>query len=131
MPTSEINAQSGPGGEVLIALSIREMYPGIGFSTMERYKDRKRLNYVIIEGNLAEAIAQLQVLREDAKKHKLGEVDFQIGLQHAYHHLNFAWHIRHVTTQQYKHLTTKLFNLWGRYPKIPCYGERKGSKACE
>ena len=29
----------------------------------------------------------------------------QVGLLHAYHHLNFAWNIRNVPTEQYAKLT--------------------------
>ena len=40
----------------------------------------------------------------------------QVGLLHAYHHLNFAWNIRNVPTEQYAKLTQKQFKRWGKYP---------------
>jgi len=59
---------------------------------------RKRLNLEIIGGNLAEAIEELKGLRNLASNGKLREEKLQIGLLHAYHHLNFAWNIKYVAT---------------------------------
>jgi len=79
-------------------------------------KQRKRLNRPIIASNLAEAIEQLERLHELASSGKLDEVELQVGLCHAYHHLNFAWNIRFVPTAQYAALTDSQFKRWGRYP---------------
>jgi len=38
-------------------------------------------------------------------------------LEHVYHHLNFAWHVRRVSTKRYSRLTDEEFNQWSRYPK--------------
>jgi hypothetical protein len=38
-------------------------------------------------------------------------------LQHAYHHLNFAWNTRRISTKHYSNLTDKEFNKWGKFPK--------------
>jgi len=70
----------------------------------------------IIGSNLSEAIAELERIRGLAAKGELNEADFQIGLRHAYHHLNFAWNIRHVPTAQYAKLTDAQFEQWGKYP---------------
>jgi hypothetical protein len=77
---------------------------------------RKDLNLEIIGSNLSEAIEELHGLRDRASKGELTEADLQVGLAHAYHHLNFAWHIRHVSTAQYAKLTKAQFDRWGRYP---------------
>jgi hypothetical protein len=77
---------------------------------------RKRLNRAIIAGNLAEAIEELQKLHRRATTKELNEAQLQVGLCHAYHHLNFAWNIRFVATSQYRTLTQKQFNRWGSYP---------------
>jgi hypothetical protein len=77
---------------------------------------RKRLNWSIIKGDLAEAGEELERLQSLASKGKLTEVQLQIGLCHAYHHLNFAWNIRYVPTAQYRHLTQRQFERWGKYP---------------
>jgi hypothetical protein len=76
----------------------------------------KRLNCRIIESNLTEAAAELERLRSLASKARLTEDELQIGLRHAYHHLNFAWNIRYVPTAQYRRMTDLLFERWGRYP---------------
>jgi hypothetical protein len=78
---------------------------------------RKRLNFAIIQSNLSEAVEELQGLERKAAKEKLTEAEFQVGLLHAYHHLNFSWNIRHRTTEEYASLTEKQFKEWGRYPK--------------
>jgi len=79
-------------------------------------KKRKRLNRKIIESNIGEAAEELQRLRDLATKGKLNEAQLQVGLCHAYHHLNFAWNIRYVTTPQYRKLTQRQFERWGKYP---------------
>lgn len=90
---------------------------------VEYLKNRNELNYGIITSNLDEAIGELQYLRDLCVSGELDEVDFRIRLQHAYHHINFAWHIRHISTCQYQNLTRALFKRWGKYPKIECMGE--------
>ena len=76
----------------------------------------KDLNLKIIGINLSEAIEELHGLRDRASNGELTEAGLQVGLAHAYHHLNFACHIRHVSTAQYAKLTKAQFDRWGRYP---------------
>ena len=77
---------------------------------------KKSMNPEIVASNLAEAIQQLEELRTGAANGTRGEEAFQIGLLHAYHHLNFSWNIRYVATSQYANLTKRQFNRWGKYP---------------
>jgi hypothetical protein len=86
--------------------------PVWGFVTTKR----KRLNRRIIGRNLAEAIEELRRLHDLASNGKLSETELQVRLCHAYHHLNFAWNIRHVPTSQYAALTDSQFKRWGKYP---------------
>lgn len=79
-------------------------------------KEVKQLNFEIMESNLAEAIEQLQKLRTEAANETLTAVDFQIGLLHAYHHINWSWNTRHVETSKYANRTRKHFKKWGKYP---------------
>jgi hypothetical protein len=79
-------------------------------------KRKKRLNRSIIASNLAEAIEELQRLHHLSSKGKLNEAELQVGLCHAYHHLNFAWDIRFVPTSEYAVLTDSQFKRWGKYP---------------
>jgi len=74
-------------------------------------------NRVIIRGNIAEAIEQLQKLEQKAAAGTLNESELQVGLAHTYHHLNFAWNIRRISTSEYAHLTQQLFDQWGKYPE--------------
>ncbi len=78
----------------------------------------KRLNWQVILSNLAEAREELERIETGAKKgEKISEIELQIVLEHAYHHLNFAWNARHVPAKRYTHLTDEEFNLWSKYPK--------------
>jgi hypothetical protein len=77
---------------------------------------RRNLNLEIIESNLSEPIEELKKLQGLAAEGELNEGNLQVGLRHAYHHLNFAWNIRHVSTTQYAHLTQAQFDRWGKYP---------------
>jgi hypothetical protein len=79
-------------------------------------KKRKGLNLEIVGSNLAEAVQELERLRNRASDGTLSEEAFQVGLLHAYHHLNFAWNIRRVETRDYANLTQKQFERWGKYP---------------
>jgi hypothetical protein len=79
-------------------------------------KARKELNLQIIGSNLDEAIEELVRIRADISTGKVAEADLQVKLCHAYHHLNFAWNIRHVSTDEYRQLTDAQFKRWGRYP---------------
>jgi len=40
----------------------------------------------------------------------------EIDLRHAYHHMNFAWHIRRIDPQKYTNLSTRDFKRWGKFP---------------
>jgi hypothetical protein len=77
---------------------------------------RKKLNLEIIGSNLSEAIEELERLRDRASTGELNEADLQVRLCHAYHHLNFAWNIRYVSTSEYAKLTNSQFERWGKYP---------------
>ena len=77
---------------------------------------RKRLNMQNIGLDLSEAMDTLELLLNRARTGDLGEEELQIGLCHAYHHLNFAWNTRHVPTSKYAKLTKRQFDRWGKYP---------------
>jgi hypothetical protein len=77
-----------------------------------------KLNWEIILYNIAEAREQLEQIEELARgEKKPHEVKLQIMLEHAYHHLNFAWNIRHVSTKRYSKLSDDEFNEWSKFPK--------------
>jgi len=76
-----------------------------------------RMNWNIIGSNIREAREQLEEIeRQISSKKYPSEAELQVMFEHAYHHLNFAWNIRRVTTKQYKKLSDEEFNRWGKYP---------------
>jgi hypothetical protein len=76
-----------------------------------------RLNWTTIRGDLSEALDELQKLDARLKARDYpNPVEFQIAMQHAYHHLNFAWNARHVKTSRYANLTDADFEKWGAFP---------------
>lgn len=77
---------------------------------------RKPFNRQLVQSNISEAIEQLQKLERNAANGTLEEGELYVGLQHAYHHLNFCWHVRRISTSEYKKLTNAQFNEWGAYP---------------
>jgi hypothetical protein len=77
---------------------------------------RRPFNREIIRSNISEAIEELQKLERKALKGELCEEELQIGLLHAYHHINFVWNIRRISTYEYSHLTQEQFEAWGKYP---------------
>lgn len=77
-----------------------------------------KLNWGIILHNIAEAREQLEQIEGLAKgEKKPREAELQVMLEHAYHHLNFAWNIRHVSTERYSKLSDDEFDEWGKFPQ--------------
>jgi hypothetical protein len=77
-----------------------------------------KLNWKIILSNLAEAREQIEQIEERASNRKKpSEIELQIMLEHAYHHLNFAWNIRHISSENYSNLSHDEFNEWSKFPK--------------
>lgn len=79
---------------------------------------KNRMNWKIIASNLREAREQLEEIEKQIeKKDYPAEVELQLLLEHAYHHLNCAWNIRRIKTKEYANLTDDDFNRWGQFPK--------------
>lgn len=78
----------------------------------------KRLNWQIIASNLREAREQLEEIERLIEKKKYPhEVELQLFIEHAYHHLNSSWNIRRTKTKDYANLSDEDFNRWGQFPK--------------
>jgi hypothetical protein len=85
---------------------------------------RRPLNPEIVGSNIAEARGELNKLLAKIEARSLNETELQVGLLHAYHHLNFAWNIRRVATSRYASLTQEEFDAWGKYPSdLESFGE--------
>ena len=75
------------------------------------------MNHKIILSNLQEAREELDKFEAKLNSQdKPDEVEFELSLRHAYHHLNFAWNIRNVETEKYKNLTDTDFREWSKFP---------------
>jgi hypothetical protein len=78
----------------------------------------KRINWKSVAGNIAEAREQLQQLEIELKQPRVRhEATLQIGLEHALHHLYFAWNVRRISTKSYRRMTNREFNRWSKVPK--------------
>ncbi len=87
-------------------------------STNDEENSEARINWEIVSSNLAEAKEELdELVAGKAPEGTTRDVWFQIALQHIYHHLNFAWNVRHESTEKYANLTDEDFERWGRFPE--------------
>jgi len=75
-----------------------------------------KMNTKIISSNISEALEELNRINDELSAKSLDEVDFQIKLQHVYHHLNMAWNVRHIKTEQYRNMSDEDFEQWGSFP---------------
>lgn len=91
-----------------------------------------RINWKVVLSNLSEAREELEKLESmaaDARGRTEGRLE--VGLGHAYHHLNCAWHARRVPMLRYANLKDGDFNRWGRFPKnvwLPRVEVKRGTK---
>jgi hypothetical protein len=92
---------------------------------------RARVNWNLVLSNIAEAREELQRLERIVAgrgegRRSLGAIE--VGLGHAYHHLNFAWRARKLSPARYKMITDSEFNRLGRFPSdvwLPSLGRRR------
>lgn len=73
------------------------------------------MNRQIIESNIKEAREQLEEI-EKRLSANLSEGELLVMLQHAYHHLNFAWNAKKVSNSRYAKMSEEEFSEWGKYP---------------
>lgn len=76
-----------------------------------------KVNWSTVIHNIREARLQLQSLETlIADADRRSEAELQIGLAHAYHHLNVAWRARRASASRYKGMSDADFKEWGRFP---------------
>lgn len=82
-------------------------------------KVRARMNWKIVLWNIAEAREELQRLEKaiEAAGQERSQEFLEVGLGHAYHHLNFAWRARHWTIARYRAITQLEFDSFGQFPR--------------
>ena len=72
----------------------------------------------MIKSNIAEAREELEVIEAKIDSDEmLDEVEYQIKMEHVYHHLNFAWNVRNISRDRYVNLTDQDFNKFGKFPE--------------
>ncbi|MGI8884342.1 MAG: hypothetical protein ACR2IA_08875 [Pyrinomonadaceae bacterium] len=77
-----------------------------------------KLNWDNILYNIKDVREQLEEIENLAVQGKPpSEVELQIKLEHAFHHLSFAWNVRNVSSQKHSKMTDKDFNNWSKFPK--------------
>jgi hypothetical protein len=77
-----------------------------------------RLNRKIILTNISEAREELQRIEEMLESsERLEPIHFQIAMQHAFHHLSFAWNIRYWPSKRYTSLAPADFQEAGKFPQ--------------
>jgi hypothetical protein len=75
------------------------------------------MNTRCIKGDLVEARDQLSALIANLDANEpITESNYMIELQHAFHHLNFAWNARHSSLEKYQGMSDADFNRWGKFP---------------
>jgi len=67
--------------------------------------------------NIQEAREQLQEIEKSLLDNDYDEVELRIELEHAYHHLNYAWNIRNASDEELKKSTKEHFAKYSKYPK--------------
>jgi hypothetical protein len=70
-----------------------------------------------IVSNIKEAREELEKIEVSIHDPEYDEIDFKLALQHVYHHLNYAWNIRHESDQALILQSEHSFLTWSKYPK--------------
>ena len=74
-------------------------------------------NRQLISANIKEAKDELEsILADLAANADYSEGEFRIALEHAYHDLNFAWHIRNIEPERVRECSQSDFQQWSKYP---------------
>ena len=74
-------------------------------------------NRDLIVINLEEAIEQLQdTVSSLSNNQEYDEGQFRLDLEHAYHHLNFAWHIRAASQLEVAECSQDNYVKWSKFP---------------
>ena len=82
------------------------------------------MNFKIISSNVEEALEELKNISKEVHAEKMDEVEFQIALQHVYHHLNVAWNARYASSESYRNMSDQNFKEWGSFPKDISFEEK-------
>jgi hypothetical protein len=70
----------------------------------------------IVLQNIAEAREQLEEIEKSLLDPAYEEVELKVELEHAYHHLNYAWNIRNETDEAARAHSPEDFVKWSKFP---------------
>ena len=62
-------------------------------------------------------------LEKREKEHPFTEMTLYVSLDHAYHHLNWAWNIRRTPEERIWHFTQESARKWGKFPKTKVFSD--------
>jgi hypothetical protein len=78
-------------------------------------------NIYLMAQSLEEAKEQIEEILSDLKNNEYSEGELKGDLEHAYHHLNYAWHIRNVDEDRAKSCSAEDFKEWSKFPLDEIY----------
>jgi len=80
---------------------------------------QRRMNWKWVLSNLAEAREELQRLERLASRPgaRRTSIELEIGLGHAYHHLNAAWNGRRFSMARWRKITSRDYRMVSRWPR--------------
>lgn len=67
--------------------------------------------------HLNDALEHLQRLIAALQTGSVTREEFEIALEHAYHHLNVAWNSRSITDDEAAHHSDTDFVTWRKFPR--------------
>lgn len=68
--------------------------------------------------NLREAVEELQrTITEIETEPDYGEPEFQVAMEHAYHHVNHAWNARNASAEESSECSDANFAKWRAFPR--------------
>ena len=67
--------------------------------------------------HLGESMREMQLLTHAMESRAVTKDEFELALEHAYHHLNTAWNSRSISDEQAAQHTDVDFVNWRQFPK--------------
>ena len=70
----------------------------------------------IVLANISEAREELEAVEKSLLDPDYGEIELKMDLEHAYHHLNYAWNIRNESEESLSAHSAVDFTRWSKFP---------------
>jgi len=70
----------------------------------------------IVLQNIAEAREQLEQIEKSLLDLEYDETELRVNLEHAYHHLNYAWNVRNEADAAVVAHSAADFAKWSKFP---------------